>query len=844
MNSRRLPAILLAALPVVLAPAGAHGYSGVADVTLSWGGNGSALNWSALSQNALPAVSNATRFSTLAGSNYTTWFNSDFATASNYGPDPDDNCLSLLPGYDGIELRQYGCRQSDSTSANPPVFHRVPATDPGPSAAAIGQLFFTDTTLTGTLTVVATTDESTLAGASAFNVRSLDISAFGNVWYGVSTGATLTVDLTGDFSASVWEITGGTVRLSDPGFQCQQGGIGGGAAGILCVASSTLPGTYSNDGSHLGFGSDADGGGAGTAMSEVLVRDTSGNLVASLGGVLATISIGSGGQMVTDFGEYRAGAASSSGAVGFACPGQIRWDGSRVVCGTLTAGALAITGTATPVDTEPDAYGFASVTDVALSTLTTSGAATITGIAAPARITVAGGQYSIGCTATYTSAAGNIPDGSQVCVRHTSAAVPGTNTVTTLTVGGVAATFTSTTIPADTTPDAFSFADVTGVDPSTAVVSGSVTIAGINAAAPVSVAGGEYSLGCGGVFTAVAGSVAPGQGVCVRHTSAAGALADTVTTLTVGGVSATFTSTTAAAAPDTTPDAFAFADQADVALSATITSAPVTISGIDSPATVTVAGGTFAVGCAGPYGSASATVTSGQTICVRHTSAATNSTAVTTTLTVGGVADGFTSTTLAALPPDTTPDAFAFTDQTGVLVSTVTVSAPVTITGLTGAATVTVTGGEYALGCAGSFVATPGSVNNGQTVCVRHTSAATAGAVTSTTLTVGGVSDTFSSTTAAAPPPDTTPDAFSFAAQAGVALSTPVTSAPVTITGIDAPAAVAVTGGQYSVGCTGSFGSGSGTVSNNQTVCVRHTSAAANSTGTTTTLTVGGVAGS
>jgi len=836
-----------AAIALVI-PAAASGYSGVADVTLSWGVDGSALNWSYTFPHVLTTVSNSTRFTTVGGSNVTTWFNPDFAASSNYDAGTADDCLTLLPGYEVIELRKYGCRQTDSQGANLPAFNRSPVVDAGPAAAAVGQLFFTDTTLTGTLTVVSTTDEPTGGnassigdGASGFNLRALDISAFGNVWYGVSTGATLVVDLTGDFSAAGWEITGGTVRLSDPGFQCQQGGVGGGAGGILCVAGSTLPGTYSNDGSHLSFGLDADGGGVGTAMTEVIVRDAAGTPVASLGGVLASIAVGPGGILSTSHGEYRSGVASSSGAPGATCPGQIRWDGSSLVCGTLTAGTLQITGTATPVDTEPDPFSFTAVGNVALGTVQTSNTVTITGIVAPSRVTVTGGTYSVGCTATFTSAASNIPEGSTVCVRHTSAATPGTDTVTTLNVGGVTAAFTSSTIPADTDPDPFAFTDVTDVDLSTAVVSAPVTIGGINTAAPVSVAGGEYSLGCSGTFTAAPGSVVAGQSVCVRHTSAATPLTPTSTTLTVGTVADVFTSTTAAPPPDTTPDAFLFPDLVDVPLSTTVTSAAVTITGIDSPAPVSVAGGTWSAGCTGTFTAAPGTIANGEDICVRHTSSATNATAVTTTLTVGGVSDGFTSLTVALAPPDTTPDAFLFTDQAGVATGLVVTSTPVTITGITGAAPVTVANGTYAIGCAGAFVSSAGSVNNGQTVCVRHTSAATASTAVTTTLTVGGVSDAFTSTTAGAPPPDTVPDAFGFTDQTGVATGSVITSAPVTITGIDAPAPVTVAGGTYSVGCTGTYISTGGTVVNGQTVCVRHTSSASNATTVSTTLTVGGV---
>jgi hypothetical protein len=93
------------------------------------------------------------------------------------------------------------------------------------------------------------------------------------------------------------------------------------------------------------------------------------------------------------------------------------------------------------------------------------------------------------------------------------------------------------------------------------------------------------------------------------------------------------------------------------------------------------------------------------------------------------------------------------------------------------------------------------------------------------------------------PPADTVPDAFDFTDQTGVALSTPITSGPVTITGIDAPTLISVSGGMYSIGCGAAFTAAVGTIRDGQTVCVRHTSAASVSTATATTLTIGGVAG-
>ncbi len=196
--------------------------------------------------------------------------------------------------------------------------------------------------------------------------------------------------------------------------------------------------------------------------------------------------------------------------------------------------------------------------------------------------------------------------------------------------------------------------------------------------------------------------------------------------------------------------------------------------------------------------------------------------------------------------PDTTPDAFSFTTVTDVALETLVTSSPVTITGLGAPATISVSNGEYAIGCGASFTSASGSIANNQTVCVRHTSAATHDTDTNTTLTIGGVSAQFISTTLAdaGGGPDTTPDAFSFTTQTDVLLSTQVTSNAVTITGIDAAAAISVSNGSYSVGCDGGFTTAPGTIENNEAVCVRHTSAATCLANVTTVLTVGGVQGS
>jgi len=94
-----------------------------------------------------------------------------------------------------------------------------------------------------------------------------------------------------------------------------------------------------------------------------------------------------------------------------------------------------------------------------------------------------------------------------------------------------------------TTPDAFTFTDVTNQTLNTQVESNTITVAGINAAANISITGGQYSIN-GGAYTAVAGTITNGQTVKVSHFTS-GANSTTVnTTLTIGGVSDTYSSTT------------------------------------------------------------------------------------------------------------------------------------------------------------------------------------------------------------------------------------------------------------------------------------------------------------
>lgn len=99
---------------------------------------------------------------------------------------------------------------------------------------------------------------------------------------------------------------------------------------------------------------------------------------------------------------------------------------------------------------------------------------------------------------------------------------------------------------------------------------------------------------------------------------------------------------------------------------------------------------------------------------------------------------------------DTTPNQFTFTDQSGVALSSTITSAAITVTGITAAAAITVSGGLYSIN-GGDFTADAGTVDNGDEVQVQHTSSDAYLTATDTVLTIGGVSDTFRSITRTEP---------------------------------------------------------------------------------------------
>lgn len=359
----------------------------------------------------------------------------------------------------------------------------------------------------------------------------------------------------------------------------------------------------------------------------------------------------------------------------------------------------------------------------------------------------------------------------------------------------------------DTTPDAFSFTDVTGAAVSTLYTSNVITVAGINAPSAISITGGEYSIN-GGAWVTAPGTVNNGNTVQVRGTSPSSGGATTNVVLTIGGVSDTYSITTASSVAAVYSQNFDSVTIANLLAGAdggawnfrsfsedggtvTVYTDP---NDPNLPSIVAITGGklvfqggvggkewpdgnviitgltagvaypiSIALGDAGPAfvrvrnqpdtGSPifeSTNIATPATINSTFTPAGTSVRLSFGVWDFGDVSVDNIVIGTASAPPDTTPDAFAFTDVTGAARSTLYTSNQITVAGINAAAAISVTGGEYQIN-GGAWTSSPGTVSNGNTVQVRGTSSSAYSTAVPVSLTIGGVSDTYTITTLADP---------------------------------------------------------------------------------------------
>ena len=539
----------------------------------------------------------------------------------------------------------------------------------------------------------------------------------------------------------------------------------------------------------------------------------------------------------------------TAGAVGEARTATLDVNGVTQTFSATTRGA----------DTEPEPFTVATITDAAAGAVVQS-SATITGLEAPASVTISGeGSPAFstdgGVNWVDASGSGQVANGGTILVRLTAGSFDVTRTAT-LSVGGVISDFTVTSESQDTAPDAFAFTSALALEGNVST-SNAVTLSGITGSVPISVSGDgspEYRIGAGN-WTNVAGTVTAGQQVQVRLTASATERATRVATLSVGTGSATFSVET----QDLTPSALTFAAVTGAALNTVVTSDPVTVSGITGSVPVSV-GGVFSAAYqinGGTWVSTPGTIRDGDTVALRFVSANAYATERSVSLTVGTVSGAFSVTTRTQ---DTAPDAFVFASRLVAPGTADVASESVVLIGFEGSVPVSISGeasGEFRIGTDsggsvtwGAWTNVDANVSSGQLIQARLDMPATEGASRNLTVEVGSGSAVYTVTTQ-----DLTPDAFAFSAVTGASPGAATLSDAVQISGVSGSVPISIiegNGAQFRIGTGPDAGNitwgGAGffdhtattaTVTNGGWVQVRLTASAAYETPVSTTLTVG-----
>jgi len=203
--------------------------------------------------------------------------------------------------------------------------------------------------------------------------------------------------------------------------------------------------------------------------------------------------------------------------------------------------------------------------------------------------------------------------------------------------------------------------------------------------------------------------------------------------------------------PDTTPNDFSLQTFEDVELSTLVTK-DIVVDGINGYAPISIVNGEYSIDDSGIWKTTESLVTNTSLVKVRHTSSDEYSTETITTLNIGGKTSQLVSRTITdPTKGDFTPNQFTFTDITNTELSTI-VTSNITIAGINEIVNLSISNGEYSFNNKDWFTSNT-TVENTQQIFVRHTSSNLYSSTVNTILTVGGISDTFSSTTMDIPVP-------------------------------------------------------------------------------------------
>jgi hypothetical protein len=337
--------------------------------------------------------------------------------------------------------------------------------------------------------------------------------------------------------------------------------------------------------------------------------------------------------------------------------------------------------------------------------------------------------------------------------------------------------------PGTTTPDPFAFLPQALMPLSTTVVSNTTTIYGTNAASPIGIAGGEYSIN-GSAFTSSPGMVSNRDHVSVRLMSAASGGSTVGATVTVGGVSSTFNVTTYLAGQVFSALYYRMAGQTFYGYPSYLTLAPartadnqvqVQMQGpLGAQYTLDIAAAAQNPLITGPYEEAARATFRGHSPGLDIYGNTVNCDApgrfVVLDLefgagtTVNRLAANFEAwcgsvplfgeirhnstvpLTFLETGSDSLPDPFALQAQSPVKAGAIVNSNWITIYGVNAPVPISITGGEYSLNGA-PFTANPGTAHELDDIIVRLHASTAPGALNQATLNAGGRTATLSATT-------------------------------------------------------------------------------------------------
>lgn len=417
-----------------------------------------------------------------------------------------------------------------------------------------------------------------------------------------------------------------------------------------------------------------------------------------------------------------------------------------------------------------------------------------------------------------------------------------TQTIT-VKIGDLTQFWRITTIPEDFTPDPFPFAAVNLAELSTlytyadgtregetiTTVSGltPTTEASIQFSSNIGTTTSDYSLridyngdgnwDTGWIHTNGTQTVENGAKIQIRGVTSPFVNTPLRLSLVIGTSNETWTVTTRPA-PQNKPEPFpVFTDLVDLFTNKFVYSEVIRIQGMVAPGSIDVSGdGQWAISSTGitstnvdgynvltntNFTGSTGTVQNGDYLQLRILTATTGNTPKSTFLSIADTANGSQWTVTTGSNPSTTPDNFAFPDVSGAIEDFLTPSDPRPVGGITGLGTsvpvelVSTTSSEVKIKINDASIGVfPATVNNNDIITLYARSSATFGDSVSTTIRVGSRTIT-SWNVQTNTGPDTSAVFTPPANKSNQAPDTFVSSAPVTITGINRPITIEVING-------------------------------------------------